>query len=135
MVNITGRYLGNKRVELCHTPSGATITTSAPKDNNGDGLLFSPTDLVAASLGACVLTVMGIVAERSGISIEGAHCSVEKEMNQTPRRVGKLPVTIHLPRALTEEQRKKLETTALTCPVHHSLHEAIESPVSFLYDV
>jgi len=135
MVQVTARYLGNKRVEVLHLSSGATITTSAPKDNNGDGLLFSPTDLMAAALGSCMLTVMGIVAERNNLSIEGAHCSVEKEMNQAPRRVGKLPVTIHLPGKLIPEERKKLELAALSCPVHHSLHEAIESPVQFIYDV
>ena len=133
MVNITGRYLGGKRVEMRHTDSGATITTSAPKDNNGDGLLFSPTDLVAAGLGACMLTVMGIVAERNGLAIEGAHCSVDKEMSQTPRRIGKLPITLHLPATLNAEARAKLEKAALSCPVHHSLHPEIEASVSFVY--
>ncbi len=135
MVNVTARYIGNKRVELIHGPSGAVITTSAPKDNNGDGLLFSPTDLVAAATGACMLTVMGIVAERGGISIEGAHCSVDKEMNAAPRRIGKLPVTLHMPAHLSADDRAKLEKTALTCPVHHSLHPDIESGVTFVYDV
>lgn len=116
-----------------HTDSGATITTSAPKDNNGDGLLFSPTDLVAAGLGACMLTVMGIVAERNGLAIEGAHCSVDKEMSQTPRRIGKLPITLHLPATLNAEARAKLEKAALSCPVHHSLHPEIEASVSFVY--
>lgn len=35
-------YLGNLRTEAEHLDSGSKLITSAPKDNNGDGLLFSP---------------------------------------------------------------------------------------------
>lgn len=135
MTTISGKYIGNKRVEITHNESGAVITTSAPKDNQGDGLLFSPTDLVAASLGSCMLTIMAIVAERNAIPIEGAYFSAEKHMSQTPRRIGSLPVKIHLPDVLTAEQRTRLENAAKTCPVHHSLHAEIEIKVEFYYDV
>jgi len=133
-VQITGRYLGDKKVQVTHGPSGTELVTVPPVDNQGDGSSFSPTDLVPTSLGACMLTVMGIVAERSGISLEGTEFSVEKHMQKDPRRIGRLPVTIHLPQALTPEERSKLERTALTCPVHKSLHPEIEIPVEFIYD-
>ena len=70
---ISGTYQGEKKVRLVHEDSGAVITTAAPKDNNGDGSSFSPTDLFTSSLGACMLTIIGIVAERDGIDIEGSH--------------------------------------------------------------
>src|SRR5688572_4195709 len=100
-VRITGKYIGNKKTELVHEPSGAKLVTSAPVDNQGDGSSFSPTDLLAASLAACQMTVMSIVADRDGIPIEGSHFAVEKHMQQSPRRIAKLPVVIHLPEALT----------------------------------
>ncbi len=69
-VEITGRYAGNLKVDLHHGPSGAEMRTAAPVDNNGDGSSFSPTDLLAASLGACMVTVIGIYAEKYGISLD-----------------------------------------------------------------
>ena len=82
-----------------------------------------------------MMTVMSIVAERSGIPLAGSHFSVKKEMNQSPRRIGTLAVEIHMPAQLTEDQRTKLENAAHTCPVHHSLHDSVKMPLTFLYDV
>jgi putative redox protein len=48
-VEVTGKYLGAKKVELVHGPSGEVLITEAPKDNGGEGKSFSPTDLVAAA--------------------------------------------------------------------------------------
>jgi uncharacterized OsmC-like protein len=132
-VEITGRYKGNLNVELTHGPSGKRLTTAAPVDNEGDGSSFSPTDLVAAALGACMMTILGILARREGIDLEGAEFRVEKHMQSAPRRIAALPVTIRLPAGLTADQKLKLERGALTCPVHHSLLEGIDKPVTFLY--
>lgn len=133
-VRVTGRYLGNKRNELVHEPSGTAITTAAPVDNQGDGSTFSPTDLCAASLGACQVTVMAIVAERDGIDLSGTHWSVEKTMAQSPRRIGLLKVEIHLPKNLDAAARSKLEAAARACPVHHSLHPEVKVEAAFIYD-
>ena len=80
-VKINGRYIGTKKVELIHEPSGETVRTDAPRDNGGEGSLFSPTDLVAAALGSCAVTTIAIVAERSEIDLEVLEFSVEKEMS------------------------------------------------------
>ena len=90
-VEITGRYAGNLRVDLHHGPSGTEIRTAAPVDNNGDGSSFSPTDLLAASLGACMVTVMGIYAQKNGIPFDGVEFRLEKHMRADPRRVDRLP--------------------------------------------
>jgi uncharacterized OsmC-like protein len=132
-VEITGRYLGDLKVELSHGPSGVVIRTAAPVDNQGDGSSFSPTDLAAASLGACMLTLIGIVAKRDGLDLTGLSFRLEKHMASNPRRIGAVPVTIQMPAGLTPDQRKKLEAAALTCPVHKSLSEEVEKPVQFVY--
>lgn len=134
-VKMHGRYVGGKKIELTHLDSGMVIQTAAPKDNNGDGSSFSPTDLLSSSLGACMLTIIGIVAERDGIDISGSYFNVEKEMQQNPRRVGTLRVDMHLPKHLSEELRGKYERAGATCPVHHSLLPEINFDITYTYDV
>jgi len=133
MVTITARYDGDLSCTATHGPSGATIRTDAPKDNEGTGRLFSPTDLVGTAMGTCMLTIMGIVARRHGIAMDGATVKVDKHMSQNPRRIGRLPVEITVPGRLQPEQKRLLEAAALGCPVHKSLHPDIEAPVTFVY--
>ena len=117
-----------------HGPSGETLATDAPVDNQGRGETFSPTDLVATALGACMATIMGIVAERHGLDISGMTVSVEKGMVVEPaRRIGALPVTITFARPVPETFRSRLEEAAHTCPVHASLHPDIDAAVTFVY--
>jgi len=132
-VEITGKYIGNLKTELTHGPSGTVIRTAAPVDNQGDGSSFSPTDLAATSLGACMLTLIAIVGERDGLDLTGLSFRLEKHMASDPRRIGAIPVTITMPEGLSAAQRKKLETAALTCPVHKSLAEGVDKPVEFVY--
>ena len=134
MVEITAVYEGQLRCRVTHGPSKQQLITDAPVDNHGRGEAFSPTDLVAAALGSCVLTVMGIVAERHGIDLAGARAQVRKEMIDIPaRRIKRLTVTVTFARDYKASQRALLERTAMSCPVHHSLSADLESPVRFVY--
>ena len=126
MVTIDLTYQGGLRCSAIHQPSGNVIRTDAPLDNNGRGEAFSPTDLVATALGACMATVMGIVAERKGISLEGLEIQVRKHMSEdAPRRIARLELDIRMPLASSHPERKLLESAARGCPVHHSLHPDI----------
>jgi len=132
MVQIDITYQGNLRCQAKHLPSGTTMLTDAPVDNMGKGQSFSPTDLVATALGTCMLTTMGIVAQRKNIDISGSTVSVTKEMVTAPiRRIGQLTVTIHVPHDLAEDDRKRLEHAAHSCPVHKSMHPDVQMPVTF----
>lgn len=132
-VKITGKYEGDLRVSLTHDPSGSTLETDAPKDNQGKGSRFSPTDLVTAALSSCMITIMGIVARRDGINLTGLTFKAEKHMNENPRKVGKIMIEFIMPKGLTEDQKKKLEKAAHTCPVHHSLHPDVVKDIKFIY--
>lgn len=128
MVRINLSYQGGLRCSATHEPSGNTIQTDAPLDNNGRGEAFSPTDLVASALGACMATVMGIVAERKGIPLEGMTIEVRKHMSEdAPRRIARLELDIHMPVSRSHPERKLLESAARGCPVHHSLSPDIET--------
>ncbi|CAN5439801.1 OsmC family protein [soil metagenome] len=131
MVKIDIVYQGDKHSQITHGPSGAVLETDAPKDNNGRGESFSPTDLVAAALGSCMVTVMAISAEKEGIDMRGARSSVTKEMVANPRRISRLSVEIEMPKTVPAAAREKLEQIARTCPVAKSIHEQIEVPISF----
>ena len=134
MPAITARYDGQLRCTLTHVPSGSVIETDAPTDNHGKGERFSPTDLVAAALPACIMTIMGIVAERHGIDLRGMSASVTKEMSAAPpRRIARLPVRIEVPLPPDHPQRQVLENAANTCPVHKSLAAEIDSPIEFVW--
>jgi putative redox protein len=135
MVKMLATYIGEKRCEIVHGPSQTKITTDAPKDNQGKGEKFSPTDLVGAALASCILTTIGILADRDGFSIEGAWAGVVKEMNPNPRKIAALPVELHLPKNLTEAQKKKSENAAHTCPVHRSLHPDVKAEISIFFDL
>ena len=133
-VEIKGQYEGDLRVKLTHGPSGSTIETDAPTDNQGKGEKFSPTDLVVAALSSCMMTIMGIVAKRDGIKLEGTTFRAEKHMSENPRKISKLVLEFNMPGGLTGEQKKKLEKFAHTCPVHQSLHPDIEQDIKFIYE-
>ena len=134
MVKISIVYEGSLHCRLTHEQSGNVIATDAPKDNNGKGEAFSPTDLVAAALGSCMLTVMGIAAGRHNIELKGTTVDVTKEMVVEPaRRIGTISVTLHMAPGIPSDKRKMLETTAHTCPVHKSLHPDIQTPIEFIY--
>jgi len=102
-------------------------------DNQGDGSSFSPTDLVAAGLGACMLTIIGIVGERDGLDLSGLKVRGEKHMVASPRRIEKVTMVITMPEGLTSSQRAKMEKAAMTCPVKNSLGDSVRTPVEFEY--
>jgi putative redox protein len=131
MVTINATYQGDLCCTAVHGPSSAQLQTDAPKDNEGLGRFFSPTDLVATALATCILTTMGIVARRRGIDLKGASAVVEKHMNATPRRIGRLPVVLKVGGTYTDEQKQVLEHAAHHCPVHKSLHPDIDASITF----
>jgi putative redox protein len=132
MVEIDIVYQGKLRCQATHEPSGTKLITDAPKDNMGEGTSFSPTDLVATALGGCMMTIMGIAAQREEIDMTGSTVKVVKEMATSgPRRIGKMTVEFNIPTRLTEVQRQKLHNAAMACPVHKSLHPDVEVAVTF----
>ena len=128
---INAVYTGDGQVELTHGLTGSKMTTDLPLDNGGKGRTFSPTDLTAASVASCVLTIMAKVAAHDGIRFEGASFEIEKHMQESPRRINRLTGTIVLPGGLTPGQRDKLLACVKACPVTRSLHPDIELDFKF----
>jgi putative redox protein len=132
MVTMKGIYLGELRTEATHLKSGNKLITDAPPDNNGKGEAFSPTDLTCASLNSCMMTLMGILAQREQIDLKGLRSEIVKVMASDPRRIAEIHVNFfHDGLVATDVQKEKLKRAALTCPVALSLHPSIKQEVTF----
>jgi len=127
-------YTGDLRTTSIHLKSGNEIITDAPTDNQGKGEAFSPTDLLATSLGNCMLTIVGIAARSHGFNIDGATAEITKVMAENPRRVGEIHVNLQFPaNNYTDKEKAIIEKSAKTCPVAYSLHPDIKKEITFSY--
>ncbi|WP_339700299.1 OsmC family protein [Algoriphagus aquimarinus] len=132
MPTIKSSYLGNLRTESEHLQSSVKILTDAPIDNNGKGEAFSPTDLVASALGSCMITIMGIVANRDSVSLEGLTWEVTKIMQSSPRKISEIIVDFHWDSPSSDAAMiQKLKNAARTCPVALSLDPEIKQTLNF----
>jgi len=133
MHQIEIEYKGNLRTESIHLTSGQKIITDAPVDNKGKGEAFSPTDLIASALGSCMLTIIGITAESRNIDISGARAEIEKVMGSNPRSITQIIINIYFQITLIKREKQLFEKSALSCPVHRSLHPETEILTKFHY--
>ena len=133
MHQIEIEYKGGLRTEAVHLKSGQRIITDAPVDNKGKGEAFSPTDLTAGALGSCMLTIMGITADSRDMDITGTRAEVEKVMGANPRRIAEIIIHIYFQTTLGDREKRLFEKSALSCPVHRSLHPETKILTQFHY--
>lgn len=127
-------YNGDLRTTCTHRKSNTPIETDAPVDNNGKGERFSPTDLLATSLAACMITIMGMKAREMNIDLVNVKIDVLKTMAADPRRVSRIDLKFLLPEQLHSLDKKSvaiLKKTALACPVAKSIHPDIEVEIDW----
>ncbi|MFM8579345.1 MAG: OsmC family protein [Planctomycetaceae bacterium] len=135
MVALKTVYEGGLRCRAEHGPSGASIVTDAPVDNHGRGQSFSPTDLLGVALSSCIMTIMGIVAERHGLDLVGMQAETVKVMSDDPpRRIASLRTRLTVPLPPDHPKRSILEQSARACPVHKSLSPEIDATVEFIWN-
>src|SRR4051812_31153219 len=126
METIRTVYLGELRTEATHVQSGNKLLTDAPLDNKGKGENFSPTDLLATSLGSCMMTLMGIAANTHNINFANVSMKITKIMAQNPRKVQEIVIDISMyGNSFTDKEKAILEKAARTCPVALSLHPEV----------
>ena len=113
--------------EAKHSLSGSVIHTDAPKDHDGEGKDFAPTDLLASSLGTCLMTIMGIEAKRRGWDIGKIQIDVYKKMTSDgPRKIKNLILEIFMPSELDSHKYKILKRVAEDCPVKLNLESSVD---------
>jgi putative redox protein len=134
MVSITGEYQGDLHCSAVHGPSGNALATDAPKDNQGRGEAFSPTDLVATGYGTCIATTMAIVARKHGVELGSFRFEVTKEMSaDAPRRISRLSGRFWMPASARGVPQGVLEKAANGCPVHQSLAPSVEKAIELIW--
>ena len=130
--SIENKYVGELRTESTHLKSSNVIITDAPRDNNGKGNAFSPTDLVASALCSCMTTVMGICANKNQFDLPNSTAHITKVMSSNPRRISKIIVEINFDsNNLSEQNIEKLIAVAKGCPVAQSLSSDLIQEVRF----
>lgn len=128
-------YQGELRTSSEHLQSGSIIISDAPVDNQGKGAAFSPTDTVANALASCMFTVMGIKARDLGVDLAGSTAEVTKVMGTDPRRISAIHIVFTFATAVDDKTKTILERTAMTCPVHYSLHPEITQDIVFHWPI
>lgn len=126
-------YKGDLRCEAEHLRSQQVILTDAPLDNEGKGEAFSPTDLMATSLGLCMVTIMGIKARSMGLDIEGTQIEVEKIMASNPRRIAEIGLKFRIPHDFGEEINSRIEMAGRACPVAQTLNSEVIQSLQFVW--
>lgn len=126
-------YSSELRTESTHLQSGETYITDAPIDNEGKGEAFSPTDIIATGLANCMLTIMGIVAKRKSLDIEGTKAEVTKIMSARPRRISEIKIDFFFPKSYDKNSKQLLQTAAINCPVAKSLANDLTQTINFHY--
>lgn len=132
MSTISITYEGDLHTVATHKESGQKLHTDAPKDHEGRGENFSPTDLVATALGSCIATVIGIHAKKSNMDLVGMRVDVKKTMSKdAPRKISALRVDVWMPIKLVDKEKEIIIKVADSCPVSYSLHPEIKVDISF----
>ena len=136
MSNISATYLGNLQVELVHNLSGTKIYTTPTPEHGGSGKAFSPTDLCAAALCSCAMSMLATYAENHGLDVTGTTLEVSKAMTTVgPSRIGRLEIVFNMPnREFSSKDKMVMERAANTCGVHHSLHPDVEQVFTFRWN-
>ena len=125
-------YKGDLSTEIEHLDSGSKITTDAPKDNQGLGRTFSPTDLVASSLASCMITIIAIAKRTHSLNIDAMNADVDKIMSSSlPRKISQINVKISIQGNLDDKSKLIIERSARNCPVHHSLDISVDLIINY----
>ncbi len=128
MHQMTVQYKGGFRSEAVHLDSKNQIITDAPKDNQGQGQAFSPTDLMCTSLASCMLTIMAMKAKALGLEFPDVAVELEKKMQASPRKVSEIVLRFDwkgLDRKVSPDQLAQLKEAGMNCPVALSLDSSV----------
>jgi putative redox protein len=99
------------------------LITDEPERLGGDGSAPAPHELLPAALASCVSTTLVMYAQTKNLKLGDVCVAVDYDNRSTPRR---FEVLIELDGDLSDEQLRRLEKVARSCPVRRSVEAGIE---------
>jgi putative redox protein len=99
--------------------------TDQPAEDGGQDAGMSPVEMFVGSVASCVAYFVGQFCARHNISRDGLSIDAEWAMAESPHRVGRIDIAIHLPHRITPEQKERLLKVAHGCTVHQSIASAL----------
>jgi putative redox protein len=99
------------------------LMTDEPEHVGGDGSAPAPHELFPAALAACISTTLVMYARTKGWELGEVSVAATYDNRSTPRR---FDVEIELGGDLDDEQLRRLEKVAESCPVRRSVEAGIE---------
>jgi uncharacterized OsmC-like protein len=106
-------------MQFCAETKSGALTCD---ESSAEGVLGpSAPEMLLASLGSCIASVIVVFGERHGLELEGMSVRLDYKLADNPYRMGEISIAVHLPQRLTEEQRRVLERVADACLIHNTL--------------
>jgi putative redox protein len=99
------------------------LVTDEPEEVGGDGSAPSPHELLPAALASCISTVLVMYGRTKGWDLGDVDVDGDYDNAATPRHID---VRISFTGDLTEEQLRRLEKVAETCPVRRAMEAGME---------
>jgi uncharacterized OsmC-like protein len=99
------------------------LITDEPERLGGDGSGPAPHELFPAALAACISTTLVMYARTKGWQLGEVTVAVDYDNRSTPRR---FDISVELGGDLTDDQLRRLEKVAESCPVRRSIEAGIE---------
>ena len=130
MDKITVKYDKNFRMKIENNRNSEIILT----DRKGE--MLSPSELLAASVASCALTVLSIKIEAANQNFQNCYAEIEKTTDLTIFKVTEIKIIFHLRKEYSQEVREMAEqAVADMCVVGRSLSADVKQNYSFIYDM
>lgn len=99
------------------------LVTDEPLRLGGEDKGPAPHELLPAMLASCVATMVAMYAKNRGWELGETSVDVAYDPDTVPRR---LDIELRLPADLSDDQRRRLERVAATCPVRRAFEAGFE---------
>ena len=117
MFTATTKSAGGLRLEV-RLNGRHTILTDEPASLGGTDEGPAPHELLPAALASCIGTMVALYARNRDWEVGEPRVDVVYDPESTPRA---FDVHLRLPPGLSDDQRRRLERVARTCPLRRSL--------------
>ena len=97
------------------------VSCDLSKEDGGHGQAMSPTEILVASLGACITIVVGNYCDRNNYTQGTVEVSLTYELEAAPSRIAAILIDLEIPADVPAEQRKIIRKMAAACPIHQTL--------------